>query len=363
MRTLKKSQAAIEFLATYGWAFLIILIVIGALSYFGVLSPSKLLPDRCNFGSELSCTDYSISSNGIKLSLRNNAGQSITLDSLAISTEQSQISCDVSAGGMWKSGQVKTLLAACDFSNSGLVLGDKSKVNVKVAYHLSKSGSSFSKEVKGEVFATMQPASTLLSPVAFWHFNEVSGASLKDSSGNNNNGNLFNGPNWVLANKANGLSFDGVDDYVDVANSPSLNIPGSLSVTAWVNFMSQANGFVITKGIYPDYNYKIEGYSGKFQAIVGIDGAQRIAIDTSSFEVGRWYHVALTYDGTAVRLYVDGMLKTTTPYSGVPAQNTYPVTIGRYYGGPGYYINGVIDEIKIYSRALTPEEVPIDYNS
>ena len=46
----KKSQAALEFLTTYGWAFLIILIMIGALSYFGILSPSKLLPNRCNFG-------------------------------------------------------------------------------------------------------------------------------------------------------------------------------------------------------------------------------------------------------------------------------------------------------------------------
>ena len=57
-----KFQAAIEFLATYGWAFLVILISIGALSYFGVLSPSKLLPDRCNFGSEFGCVDYAIGS-------------------------------------------------------------------------------------------------------------------------------------------------------------------------------------------------------------------------------------------------------------------------------------------------------------
>ena len=48
----RKSQAALEFLTTYAWAFLIIIIMIGALAYFGVLSPSKLLPDRRNFGSE-----------------------------------------------------------------------------------------------------------------------------------------------------------------------------------------------------------------------------------------------------------------------------------------------------------------------
>ncbi|MEK6868878.1 MAG: hypothetical protein AABX74_01500, partial [Nanoarchaeota archaeon] len=50
-----KAQAALEFLTTYAWAFLVIIIMIGALAYFGVLSPSKLLPDRCNFGPEVGC--------------------------------------------------------------------------------------------------------------------------------------------------------------------------------------------------------------------------------------------------------------------------------------------------------------------
>ncbi|MBI2659218.1 hypothetical protein HYX05_03935 [Candidatus Woesearchaeota archaeon] len=46
-----KSQAALEFLTTYGWAFLVILIMIGTLAYFGILNPSKILPNRCNFGA------------------------------------------------------------------------------------------------------------------------------------------------------------------------------------------------------------------------------------------------------------------------------------------------------------------------
>ena len=56
----KKSQAALEFLTTYAWAFLVILIMISALAYFGILRPSRLLPDRCNFGSQISCVDYKI---------------------------------------------------------------------------------------------------------------------------------------------------------------------------------------------------------------------------------------------------------------------------------------------------------------
>ena len=57
----RKGQAATEFLTTYGWAFLVILIMIGTLAYFGILKPSKLLPDRCNFGPEVNCLDFQIS--------------------------------------------------------------------------------------------------------------------------------------------------------------------------------------------------------------------------------------------------------------------------------------------------------------
>ena len=61
----KKAQAAFEFLATYGWAFLVILIMIAALSYFGVMDPTRFLPDKCLFGVGIgACQDYTVLSNG-----------------------------------------------------------------------------------------------------------------------------------------------------------------------------------------------------------------------------------------------------------------------------------------------------------
>lgn len=89
MATHTKSQAALEFLTTYGWAFLVILIMIGTLAYFGILSPSKLLPSRCNLGQEFQCLDYQISATGnsIKLRLKNNAGVPITIASVIVSSE------------------------------------------------------------------------------------------------------------------------------------------------------------------------------------------------------------------------------------------------------------------------------------
>ena len=158
----KKSQAAIEFLATYGWAFLIILIVIGALSYFGILSPSKLLPDRCNFGAEFGCVDYGIGSNGILLKLRNGIGNSIYVDSVSASTEKSQLACTFGISGiLWGKGEVKNIPIGCSFSNSDIIQGDKGKINLKITYHDAKSSASFGKEVQGEIYTTVKSANAI----------------------------------------------------------------------------------------------------------------------------------------------------------------------------------------------------------
>lgn len=77
----RKAQAAFEYLTTYGWAVLTALIAVGALAYFGFLNPSNLLPNRCDFGSQLECVEYMISrSDGnVYLRLRNNFGKDIEL--------------------------------------------------------------------------------------------------------------------------------------------------------------------------------------------------------------------------------------------------------------------------------------------
>ena len=80
----RKSQAAFEYLTTYGWALMTGLVAIGALAYFGFLNPTNLLPNKCDFGSQLQCTDYEIQSNGdVNIMLRNNFGKDINITGVA----------------------------------------------------------------------------------------------------------------------------------------------------------------------------------------------------------------------------------------------------------------------------------------
>ena len=75
----KKGQAAIEFIMTYGWAILVVLVAIAALAYFGVLSPERFLPEKCTFPPGIACTDFTVSSTGMSLVLQNSLGQDITV--------------------------------------------------------------------------------------------------------------------------------------------------------------------------------------------------------------------------------------------------------------------------------------------
>ncbi len=83
----KKAQAAMEFLMTYGWAILVVLVVIGALAYFGVLSPATLLPEKCTFPVSISCTDHTVTSTYIALVLQNGAGRDMTIRGVFGSSE------------------------------------------------------------------------------------------------------------------------------------------------------------------------------------------------------------------------------------------------------------------------------------
>lgn len=98
---MKKAQAAMEFLMTYGWAILVVLVAIGALAYFGVLSPDKMLPEKCviSTGSGLFCDKYQVSTNGINLRLKNTLAEAINLTfvgagSSCVNTTNTQVAAD-----------------------------------------------------------------------------------------------------------------------------------------------------------------------------------------------------------------------------------------------------------------------------
>ena len=159
---LKRAQAALEFLTTYGWAFLVILVMIGTLAYFGILNPSKVLPNRCTFGAEFQCLDYQLKTDAVKLRLKNSVGEAITITSIVFRSESATaFTCTTPTppappAGLagWKSGDVKELAwTVC--SGGGLVQGEKGKVGVTIQYNTVTSGVGYAREVQGEIFTAV----------------------------------------------------------------------------------------------------------------------------------------------------------------------------------------------------------------
>ena len=144
----KRGQAAMEFLMTYGWALLVVLVAIGALAFFGVLNPSKFLPNSCTLAPGFSCTDFLASggSDTITVRIQNGLGDSLGTVSLWLaSSEPAGTGCDgqftVPADGSTVSlidGAAKTFVRTC-VGGTGLSAGNKLKSDLRIAYTSSSS--------------------------------------------------------------------------------------------------------------------------------------------------------------------------------------------------------------------------------
>ena len=133
----KKAQAAMEFLLTYGWAILVVLLVIASLVYFGVLSPRQFLPTKCTLDSPLYCVDKQVTEAGVvKILIRNGNPNAITIDSFAVEDLEALVQCGnqtaVGTGAIVASGETAELsLSECTISASK---GKKVKLSLDVGY-------------------------------------------------------------------------------------------------------------------------------------------------------------------------------------------------------------------------------------
>ncbi len=157
MRT--RGQAALEFLTTYGWAILIILVMIGTISYFGVLNPSKLLPSKCTVGSELTCVDYRIDSTAgqVSLILQQDVGQTIYLQRITCSYGNDTSAPVDLKGAAWSPKDqmpIDCFSPAKGNKYFAGLSGQKVKVLFDVVYKNSQAG--FDHLVSGEVYTGVQ---------------------------------------------------------------------------------------------------------------------------------------------------------------------------------------------------------------
>jgi cysteine-rich repeat protein len=198
---------------------------------------------------------------------------------------------------------------------------------------------------------------------AAYAFGEGSGATTADASGNGNTGTL-SGTTWTGAGKYGAaLVFGGASAFVSASDAPSLDLAGSGTMEVWarLNALNRWQGLIAKGGANSDpaQNYALEVDATNTLLCVLGNGASALTVASAApLASGRFYHVACTWDGTSVRLYLDGALVRTGAQTLTPAGNTAPLFIGRF-GGVDQW-EGVVDEIRIYDRALGAAEITQD---
>lgn len=204
--------------------------------------------------------------------------------------------------------------------------------------------------------------------VGHWRFD---GDTL-DSSGLANHGVFFgSAPVYVTGIAGQALELNGTSDFVRVANHPSLNPAGALSLAAWVKpraFSGSGSDPIIDKGYsnhsYPFYQYQLNvtgnqyGSSpASFGFYCGANATPSGASSDSGFwSPNEWHFVVGTYDGAAVRFYADGELLDENPASGTIPDYGKPVQFGKF-NNLSLYLPATIDEIRIFDRVLSPDEI------
>jgi hypothetical protein len=192
-----------------------------------------------------------------------------------------------------------------------------------------------------------------------WHFDEESGTTAADSSGNRADALLLNGAHWTAGPGGGGLTFDGVSDHARAGYWANLD---NWTVAAWVwspaaPSSGPASGPVHRAGNFQiSWNHPSAAFRG---AVVVSVGSSSYAASLGPLEANTWYHVVGSYDGETLRAYKNGQLiSANTAPSGPARSEPTALTFGRHAALDQYFA-GAIDEVRVYNQALTQQQIAL----
>jgi hypothetical protein len=198
-------------------------------------------------------------------------------------------------------------------------------------------------------------------PVAYWEFDEGSGTVANDLAGTNP-GTVY-GAKWVDGRIGGALRFNGVDDYVDCGNAQVL-APEKMTVTFWM-FMEGKTSYqyILGKakdmGLEQDYAFSTGG-DGKLKFAFGEKTKAVSVLSKGQMALGQWVYVTATRDGATACLYLNGQLENSATYSFAVTNKGQSLRIGSI-GLPepewAGFFKGMIDDVRIYDKALSAEEI------
>ena len=194
--------------------------------------------------------------------------------------------------------------------------------------------------------------------VAYWRLGEVSGATAASiggtSDGRYRNGVLLDRPGALLNDANASAGFDGSDDYVSVADTPSLHLGDSFTLEAWVKRAgaSSVTAIILSKG---NSAFQL-GFMNNLLTLTNGDSRPIAKASISTTDTTGFHHVVATKSGPTAKLYIDGIDRTGPITNRTVTSTSAPLNIGRDTSGSKYFA-GMIDEVAIYNVALSPLQI------
>ena len=212
--------------------------------------------------------------------------------------------------------------------------------------------------------------------VGWWPFN----GNATDESVNTNDGTIYGATlttdRFGVVNSA--YNFNGVSNYIEVLSNAQLSFSSAYSISAWVNFSTfNSGGYPYQPAIVSKIDggcwyggYELVGAgdaSGVSKTIstFGNIGGANVSLNKSGLSINQWYNAIVTYNGLKIKLFVNGVCVDSLNKTGNLQTSTIPLRFGRRGGGPSYdcWLNGKIDDVCLWNRALTNCEIQQLYTS
>jgi len=200
--------------------------------------------------------------------------------------------------------------------------------------------------------------------VLYLPLEEGTGTMTKDLSGWGNHGTLVNGPTWSTGRAGKCLSFDGANDYVNCGDGVSLKIGEPLTIEVWTKRQpGTPNDVKIVGNYHPDIKgYVMQSYNGNLSFGFSNGSGHIFYNFGGDYRDGQWHHFVITKDSNYIRAYIDGNAQTPVNETRLIVPSDYGLGIGVGSNvWTGFPFNGLIDDVRIYNRALTASEIQDHY--
>jgi hypothetical protein len=194
--------------------------------------------------------------------------------------------------------------------------------------------------------------------VGWWKLDEGTGSTVIDWSGHGNHGTINGDPQGAPGYDGDALEFDGSGDYVNFGNPPDLTITQEITVMCWfkVAAFSKTWETILAKG---DNSYRLSRGGGTGDAThFGVSGTSADYFNgTTIVTDDQWHHIAGVFNGTQAMIYIDGVLDTAVASTGSINVSSYALYIGENSQATGRHLTGLIDDVRLYNKALSLEEI------